>query len=73
VLAARLSVRNGARCSTAAAYLRPAMARPNLQVITRARALRVVLDGDRAVGVDIFDGVQARRIEAMQDLYTTTH
>ena len=63
-----LSVRNGVRCSTAAAYLRPAMARPNLQVITRARALRVVLDGDRAVGVDIFDGVQARRIEAMQEV-----
>ena len=63
-----LSVRDGVRCSTAAAYLRPAMTRPNLEVITRARALRVVLDGDRAVGVDIFDGVQARRIDARQEV-----
>jgi choline dehydrogenase len=63
-----LSVRDGVRCSTAAAYLRPAMARPNLQVITKARALHVVLDGDRAVGVDIFDGVQARRIDALHEV-----
>jgi len=63
-----LSVRDGVRCSTAAAYLRPAMARPNLEVVTRAQALRVVLDGDRAVGVDVFDGVQARRIDALHEV-----
>ena len=63
-----VSVRDGARWSTAEAYLRPAMTRSNLHVITRARVLRVVLDGERAVGVDIFDGVQARRIDAAREV-----
>jgi choline dehydrogenase len=39
------------RASTARTYLRPAMARPNLQVITKALVHRVLFDGTRAVGV----------------------
>ena len=45
--------RNGMRCSTAGAYLRPAMARPNLKVITDALATRILFDGARASGVEI--------------------
>jgi choline dehydrogenase len=63
-----LSIRDGVRCNTADAYLRPAMARRNLNVITKARALRIVLDHDRAVGVDIFDGAQVRRIAAAREV-----
>ncbi|MBZ5794546.1 choline dehydrogenase [Burkholderia contaminans] len=44
--------RNGERCSAAAAYLHPVMSRPNLRVITRAHAHRVILDGRRAVGLE---------------------
>lgn len=43
--------RRGERCSAAAAYLHPVMDRPNLTVVTRARATRVLFDGTRAVGV----------------------
>jgi choline dehydrogenase-like flavoprotein len=43
--------RNGERCSAAKAYLGPALDRPNLQVITAAQAMRVLLDGRRATGV----------------------
>lgn len=43
--------RKGERCSAAAAWLHPAMARPNLTVLTRARADRITLDGKRATGV----------------------
>lgn len=44
--------KNGERCSAAAAYLHPVMdSRPNLTVITRARATRILFDGKRAVGV----------------------
>ncbi|MBM2714305.1 GMC family oxidoreductase N-terminal domain-containing protein [Mesorhizobium caraganae] len=43
--------RNGERCSAAAAYLHPAMSRPNLTVITGAHATGIVLDGRRATGV----------------------
>lgn len=46
------STRRGFRCSTAAAYLRPAMGRPNLEVWTDAVATRVVFEGKRAVGLE---------------------
>ncbi len=42
---------NGKRCSTAVGYLRPAMQRPNLQVVTGALAERILFQGRRAVGV----------------------
>jgi choline dehydrogenase len=42
---------NGKRCSTAVGYLRPAMQRPNLQVVTGALAERIMFQGRRAVGV----------------------
>ncbi|MCW2984568.1 MAG: putative choline dehydrogenase [Conexibacter sp.] len=45
--------RNGMRCSTAVAFLHPALARPNLEVLTGARALRLIFEGTRAVGVEI--------------------
>ena len=45
------TTRNGRRCSTAVGYLRPAMKRPNLQVITHALSERITFDGTRATGV----------------------
>ncbi|MEM1050236.1 MAG: choline dehydrogenase [Pseudomonadota bacterium] len=47
----QLNTRNGRRCSTAVAYLKPVRKRPNLQVLTRAPASRIEFDGNRAVGV----------------------
>jgi choline dehydrogenase len=41
------------RCSAARAYLWPAMRRPNLTIWTGAQARKVVLDGKRAIGVEI--------------------
>lgn len=52
----QLTTRNGRRCSTAVAYLHPAMRRPNLKVETEALATRVVLEGRRAVGVEYLRG-----------------
>ncbi len=43
--------RNGRRESTATAYLAPARRRPNLMVLTRAHATKILFDGARAVGV----------------------
>jgi choline dehydrogenase-like flavoprotein len=48
----QLTQRDGLRCSAAVAYLHPALARPNLTVITRAMATRILFDGNRAVGVE---------------------
>ena len=46
------TIRDGRRCSAAVAYLRPALARPNLEVETGALATRIVLERGRAVGVE---------------------
>ncbi len=43
--------RKARRCSAVVAFLRPAMARPNLTVRTRAFATRIVVENGRAVGV----------------------
>jgi len=46
-----MTVRGGVRDSTANAYLRPAMKRTNLRVVSGAVSERLLLDGRRAVGV----------------------
>jgi len=47
----QLTVKNGRRWSAAMAYLRPALARANLTVVTGAHAEQVVIDHGRATGV----------------------
>ena len=47
----QVTQRNGRRWSCADAYLRPAMKRPNLTVITGAQVLGIELDGERATGI----------------------
>ena len=49
----QLTQRDGWRCSTADAYLRPALGRRNLDVLTGATALGIVFDRRRAVGVKV--------------------
>ncbi len=46
-----MTVKDGVRWSTANAFLRPAMKRPNLTVVTHALATRIAFDGRRATGV----------------------
>ena len=48
----QVTQRDGARCSAAVAYLRPALQRPNLDVVTGALARRVLFSGGRASGVE---------------------
>ena len=49
------------RQSAARTYLRPALRRPNLEVVTGALARRVLFDGTRAVGIEFArDGVIER-------------
>jgi len=45
------TTRNGRRCSTAVGYLRPALQRVNLRVVTEALTEKVLLEGRRAIGV----------------------
>jgi choline dehydrogenase len=54
--------RNGMRWSTAEGFLRPARRRPNLTVQTGAQVTRIVLDADRASGIELKDGKTLERI-----------
>jgi choline dehydrogenase len=48
----QVMVKDGRRVTSATAYLRPALARPNLTLVLRAQATRVVFAGTRASGVE---------------------
>jgi choline dehydrogenase len=46
------TARNGMRCSTAVAFLRPVKSRGNLEVVTHALVERIAFNGKRAIGID---------------------
>jgi 4-pyridoxate dehydrogenase len=52
----QMTLRNGRRWSAAAAYLRPALKRPNLTVATGALVSRIDMDGRRATGITYTKG-----------------
>ncbi|WP_320669228.1 GMC family oxidoreductase [Patulibacter defluvii] len=58
----QVTQRNGRRWSAADAFLRPAMKRPNLEVVTHAHVQRVELDGTKAVGVRYRDKKGAEHV-----------
>ena len=61
----QVTQKDGHRWSAARAYLAPALSRPNLKVITKARAGKVLMEGKRAIGLAYRKGgeqqVHARR------------
>ncbi len=52
------TIRRGRRCSAAVAYLQPALARRNLAVAVGAHAARIVIEQDRAIGVEYLAGCE---------------
>jgi choline dehydrogenase len=64
----QLAIRGGRRETSASAFLRPAMKRSNLTVLTRAHATRVILDGRRAVGVEVRAPEGVRVIKARREV-----
>ncbi len=61
------TIHKGRRWSTANAYLRPAMRRRNFTLVT-GLARRVIMDGKRAVGVEIQSGGQTKTITARKEV-----
>ncbi len=58
-----LTQKGGKRHSAAGAFLRPAMARPNLTVVTGAHVTAIRLEGGRATGVDYLQDGKTVRAE----------
>ena len=63
-----MTVSGGVRESTARAYLKPVLSRPNLTLLTQARAHRIVLDGKRATGVVVSVNNQATTYTATSEV-----
>jgi choline dehydrogenase len=63
-----MTVKNGVRWSAANAYLKPALQRPNLEVITGALSQRILLDGKRASGVEFIRGGNKQSLSARREV-----
>jgi len=63
-----MTISKGRRCSSATAYLRPVMKRPNLTVLTGATANRITLEGTRATGVTINHRGSERQVSANKEV-----
>ncbi|MBS0476848.1 MAG: GMC family oxidoreductase N-terminal domain-containing protein, partial [Proteobacteria bacterium] len=64
----QLTTRQGYRCSTATAYLKPARARSGLSVEVEAHATRIVFEGTRAVGVEYQQGGRTQVVRARREV-----
>jgi choline dehydrogenase len=64
----QLNVRNGWRCSTAAGYLKPNLSRKNLELLTHTHVRRILLEGRRAVGIEIEQGGTVKSIRARREV-----
>jgi choline dehydrogenase len=64
----QLTTRNGKRCSTAVAYLRPVENRPNLRIETDAHTTQIIMEGRRAVGVRYVKGGKTMELRARREV-----
>jgi choline dehydrogenase len=63
-----MTVQDGVRCSAANAYLRPAMRRPNLTVVTDALATRILFEGRRACALEYRRGNATHTVRVGREL-----
>ena len=64
----QVTQKDGARCSSAVAYLQPVRSRPNLEVITGTLVRRIVLENGRAIGVAYASGGQEVQVRAEREV-----
>jgi choline dehydrogenase len=64
----QMTIKGARRNSAARAFLHPAMRRPNLRVITKALATRVLVENGRAVGVEYRQGNATRTLRARAEV-----
>jgi choline dehydrogenase len=64
----QVTQKNGKRHSTAAAFLKPVMERPNLTVITGAHVTRVLFDGRRVCGVAYLENGTPREVRCRDEV-----
>ncbi|XP_077473684.1 choline dehydrogenase, mitochondrial [Stigmatopora argus] len=63
-----MTIFNGKRWSTASAYLRPVLDRPNLKAEVRCLTTKILFDGHRAVGVEYMQKGEKKRVFADKEV-----
>ena len=66
------TTKNYRRCSAAVGYLRPVMDRPNLTIETGCLVKRIVFEGNRATGLQYFDGKEQCLARAESEVLVTS-
>ncbi len=64
----QMTIHKARRNSAARAFLRPAMKRANVTVLTRAHVTRVLFEGNRAVGVEYRRGGTVHQVRARREV-----
>ena len=64
----QVTQRNGERCSAAAAYVHPHLDRPNLTVLTKTRASKLVIENNRANGVIVHGPAGQQHLSARGEI-----
>ena len=68
----QVTCRDGRRRSSAVSYLHPVRSRKNLTVMTGARAIRIVMEGTRAVGLEVAQGRSVQTFRADREVIVTS-
>ncbi|MGF7150154.1 choline dehydrogenase [Sphingomonas zeicaulis] len=64
----RLNAHKGVRVSAAVAYLHSAMKRPNLSVVMKAHASRILFEGRTAIGVEYWQGNERHAVRVRREV-----
>lgn len=62
------AIDRGRRSAVAARHLRPALRRPNLTMLRSAQVLKVLLEGERAIGVEVLHAGEIRQVRASSEV-----
>lgn len=66
------TIKDARRCSAAVGYLKPVMGRKNLTVKTDCLVNRITFEGNRATGVEYFDGKHMVHLKADSEVIVTS-
>jgi choline dehydrogenase len=64
----QMTTRDGKRESTANAYLRPVLHRPNLEVHIKAFINKIIIENGCAIGVDLIHGKEPKTVHARREV-----
>lgn len=64
----QFTIKKGQRHSAAKAFLKPALARPNLSVLTKAHVVKIIVEKQRAVGVAYLQGKEQKEVRATREV-----